>query len=52
MLWKEAEIPVINLTLYKQEDGTIKSTRDQIIKSIHNFRARKDSCHPNQKFKR
>ncbi|KAI9361870.1 hypothetical protein BD770DRAFT_425582 [Pilaira anomala] len=32
MLWKEAEIPVINLTLYKQEDGTIKSTRDQIIK--------------------
>ncbi|KAI9339746.1 hypothetical protein BD770DRAFT_400082 [Pilaira anomala] len=65
MLWKEAKIPIINFTLYKQEDGTINSTRDQIIKSIYvyhhqlihylgtkNFRARKDPCHPNQKFKR
>lgn len=34
-LCKEAEIPVINFTLYKQEDGTIKSTRDQVIKGIH-----------------
>lgn len=33
-LRNKPEIPVIDFTMYKQEDGTVVSTRDRVIKGI------------------